>query len=145
MALPSGKEYDSCDENDGPTGEILEDAALVGVEERCPVVAAANAPRESPTRGNNVATNAKETAKQLTKKQATMTRALEWARCCLRECPRSTPTTRVKARSERARRGVPGTVYGYRESGRAPGGRCRRRGEVLAATRRSRCVCLCFT
>lgn len=70
VALPSGKEYDSCDDNDGPTGEILEDAALVGVEERCPVVAAANAPRESPTRGNNVATNAKETAKQLTKKQA---------------------------------------------------------------------------
>ena len=109
MALPSGKEYDSCDENDGPTGEILEDAALVGVEERCPV----SASRRRHTCAVGIATRTSAGPAAGSCCTATMTRALEWARCCLRECPRSTPTTRVKARSEpheeRSARCEPGT------------------------------------
>ena len=68
MELPAGKSYDSCNENDGPTGDVLEEEELVGVEEHC--TSAAEQPRTgSPTRASTVATNSKEKTKQLTAAQ----------------------------------------------------------------------------
>ena len=56
ITLPDGKAYESTDEADGPTGDILEEDQLVGVEERCPN--AAEQPRAgSPTRQTLVTTN----------------------------------------------------------------------------------------
>ena len=37
VALPPGKNYELCDENDRPTGEVLEEEQLVGVDDPCPV------------------------------------------------------------------------------------------------------------
>eukprot|EP00966_Prymnesium_polylepis_P330311 7385972-Prymnesium_polylepis.1 len=59
VQLPAGTNYDSLDENDGPTGDILEDAELVGVADKCPVETA-QAARGSPSRAQTVLTNAKE-------------------------------------------------------------------------------------
>ncbi len=69
MQLPAGKEYDSCNEGDGPTGEILEDEQLVGVEERCEAVRAEPRAGGSPTRAHTVPSGATEKTKQLTKTQ----------------------------------------------------------------------------
>lgn len=69
MQLPDGRQYDSLDENDGPTGEILEDEQLIGVDDKCPADSDGATTGGSPTRAATVLTNAKEQSKQLTKKQ----------------------------------------------------------------------------
>ena len=68
LPLPPGKNYDSADEDDGPTGEILEDADLLGVPEKAPLQQDTPA-GGSPTREKTVFTKSKETAKELTKAQ----------------------------------------------------------------------------
>ena len=69
VELPAGKCYDSLDENDGPTGDILEDEQLVGVADKCPADTSGATTNGSPTRAATVMTNAKEQTKKLTKAQ----------------------------------------------------------------------------
>ena len=69
MVLPAGKNYDSADEDDGPTGEVLEGADLIGLPEKAPIEKEAPAAGGSPTREKTVLTNAKATTKELTKSQ----------------------------------------------------------------------------
>ena len=59
VQLPPGINYDSLDENDGPTGDILEDVELVGVADTCPADTS-QAVRGSPTCAQTVVTNARE-------------------------------------------------------------------------------------
>ena len=70
VPLAAGKSYESADENDGPTGDLLEGAELLGVDDNCP--------REepdgqrtagSPTRSAVVATGASAVSKALTATQ----------------------------------------------------------------------------
>lgn len=68
VELPAGKAYESCDEDDGPTGDVLEDEELVGVDERCPGVAQPMR-TGSPRRDAAVVTGAKEATKALTATQ----------------------------------------------------------------------------
>ena len=70
VQLPDGKHYDSLDENDGPTGEILEDEQLIGVDDKCPADSAGATIGGSSTRAATVITHAQEQAKALTKKQS---------------------------------------------------------------------------
>ena len=69
VVLPAGKNYDSADEDDGPTGEVLEGADLIGVPDKAPIEKDVPAAGGSPTREKTVLTNAKETTKELTKSQ----------------------------------------------------------------------------
>ena len=101
MVLPAGKNYDSADEDDGPTGEVLEGADLIGVPDKAPIEKDVPAAGGSPTREKTVLTNAKETTKELTKSQqqhaadqakwsALKTDGSEQRRCCCGPHPRST-------------------------------------------------------
>ena len=69
VQLPSGKHYDSADSDDGPTGEVLEDADLIGQPEKAPIERDVPAAGGSPTREKTVLTKAKQTVKELTKAQ----------------------------------------------------------------------------
>ena len=72
-ALPAGKGYESCDEDDAPP-EVVEDAGLIGMADRAPngldedTVATARTVADSPTRSKEVSTGA-EKAKKLTAAQ----------------------------------------------------------------------------